>query len=315
MSEFYTHIGHLYGINSPWANAGGPVKTIEQVDAMARTEAGWVEIGSITPESRPDLSLEGQLTYIHDPNQGTTFNKFEMPGSGFGAFINDLPEMLDVAHGHRKHLIVNVAPTGADPIQETVEMVDEVYVHNADAVLVNPDCPNLGADEGGVKEQFSNNPEQLRNLLESIRGLNNLRPIFLRIAPPENRAGMGRICEVVRHSGVVSALFVSNSWPIQSSDIKEEPRLEKWSGLGGKSGPAMAFRSANVTKWAVDGLQGSGIDVVRSCGVAEFAEIDRSLRIGAVAAAGSTFYFEAGPPENWEEATDKLLSTFISGNS
>ncbi len=311
MSEFNGRIGHLYGIESPWGNAGGPVKTLEQVAAMASTQVGWIEVGSVTPEERPDLSLEGQTVYLHNPKTGETFNRFKMPNQGFSAFAVELPEMLDIAHKHHKPLIANVAPTGDEPIKEIQEMVYQSYDKRVDAVLINPDCPSLKTSTGEPRQRLSTDPAWLQEMLMGVReNVRRFRPVFLRIAPPDTRGAMNTILDVVRRSGIVSAVFVANSWQISEADVIREPRLAEWGDEGGKSGPTLAFRSANVTKWAVAELQGSGIDVVRSCGVADAMELKRSLVIGAVAAAGSTFFFEAGAPENWAEATDQLFADF-----
>lgn len=43
MKEFNELIGGLENVESPWGNAGGVVKTIEDVERMARTGVGWIE--------------------------------------------------------------------------------------------------------------------------------------------------------------------------------------------------------------------------------------------------------------------------------
>jgi dihydroorotate dehydrogenase len=63
MVSFSGHIGHLEGIEQPWGNAGGVVKTPEDVERMAKTEVGWIEGGSYTMERRSNNRPDGGAVY------------------------------------------------------------------------------------------------------------------------------------------------------------------------------------------------------------------------------------------------------------
>lgn len=305
MAEFSGRIGHLENIESPWGNAGGVVRALSDVARMALTGVGWIEAGSYTLEKRLGFGASGERAYYHDPETRETYNCFDMPNKGMDIVEKEIPEMVRIAHAHNKKLIVNVAPVSDDPVQETVELVRRAKIAGADAVMLNPDCPNRVNAEGGRHEALSRDTENFRQLLDAIKG----GPIIVRLSPQETFAQMMRICGVASRSNVVDAIFVSNAWPgFRPLDEKGEPILEVPGGYGGKSGPGLALQSRRQTAWAVGSLKRSGprkIDVVRSIAVTTADELQKSLNIGAVAAAGTTFYFES---LDWNEDTNRLLS-------
>ncbi len=307
MSEFNGRIGHLYGIESPWGNAGGVVKTVEDVEQMARTGVGWIEGGSYTLEERAGNGANGERVYYHDPARGETFNSLGMPNKGMDAVEAEIPEMSKIARSYHKKLIVNVAPVSEEPVKEAVELIARSYAAGADGVVLNAGCPNVVLEDGGRHEILSYNPPGLAEVLNGIYEARFDRPIMIRISPPENYAKAIDIFAVIRSSRVVSAVFDPNTWPGHKPlDTEKQPLLEVPGGVGGKSGPAMAFMSAKQTEWAVKELQGSGIDVVRSSGVMDATELQRSFDIGAVAAAGTTFFYESR--NGWQEDVGRLLT-------
>ncbi len=58
MAEANYRIGHLDNLESPWGNAGGVIKTVEDVAHMAATGVGWIEAGSYTLEARKGNAID-----------------------------------------------------------------------------------------------------------------------------------------------------------------------------------------------------------------------------------------------------------------
>lgn len=111
----------------------------------------------------------------------------------------------------------------------------------------------------------------------------------------------------MRRSGVVSIVFVPNTWPnARPIDKMGNPILGVDGGIGGKSGPATSLLSARQTAWARGALGQSKIDIVRSGGIMNAHDIKHSFKLGAVASAGATFYYES--LNGWSVDTDKMLS-------
>ena len=164
MTEFHGKIGHLEGIESPFGNAGGVVKTVEDVEVMARTGVGWIEAGSYTLESRlgnawnPETQQMDRVVYYHDAQAGKTYNSRGMPNKGFDVVEAELPEMVRIARGYSKPLVVNIAPVSDNPVEEVKEMTARAYEQGVDAVLVNAGCSNVVSEDGGRHELRSHHP-------------------------------------------------------------------------------------------------------------------------------------------------------------
>ena len=139
MSEFNGRIGHLEGIESPWANAGGVAKTVDDVEHLAKTGIGWIEDGSQTLEGRlgnaynPEHPELGPIrkVYHHDPKTGRTFNSFGMPGKNIDVWSGAIPEKVKIAESHGKKFVQNVAPVSDSPAAESEILVRTAYSKGA----------------------------------------------------------------------------------------------------------------------------------------------------------------------------------------
>jgi dihydroorotate dehydrogenase len=308
MAEFSGRIGHLEGIESPWGNAGGVVKTIEDVEQMAHTGVGWIEVGSYTLEPRLGNSPNGERVYYHNDQTGETFNSLGMPNKGMDEVEKEIPEMVQIAHAHNKKLVVNIAPVSSDPIKETQELVARSYGAGADGVLVNAGCPNVVTEDGGRHEILSYDAGALGDVLYGLQEVvSKFRPVLVRTSPYKTYPDMLQALWQMQLTDVTSAVFLPNTWGgNRPTNYRGEDILEVSGGIGGKSGPAMAERSRIQTEWAIDLLKGTVIDVVSSSSIMNAGELKIRMDLGAVAGAGTTFFYES--QNGWKEDTDRLLS-------
>lgn len=320
MGDVDYRIGHLELV-SPWGNAGGVVKTVEDVEKMARTGVGFIEDGSQTLERRlgnqrdaktgeliPDPDTGQPIrVYFHDPVSGETFNSLGMPGKGMDVVEKEIPEKVRICQAYGKKYIQNVAPVTSNPVEETLELVTRSYEAGAHAVLVNAGCPNVITPDGSRHEKLSKNPDAFKKVLIGLRPIvEKFFPVFVRISPQDSFVDMIQLVRAVSESGTVSAIFVPNTFDVQLPlDENGKPVLGVKGGTGGKSGPATAREAAIQTEWLIKLLHGSNIDVVSSGGIMDARGLKRQLSLGAVAGAGTTFYYEA--TRGWEEETDRLL--------
>lgn len=312
MSEL--RIGHLE-VDTPWGNAGGVVKTPEEVKQMAQTGVGWIEAGSYTLEPLEGNSPNGETVYYHNPYTGETFNSLGMPNKGMDEVDNQMEDMVKAAHtaGKRpKPLVVNVAPVSEDPVSESQELVERAYRAGADAVLLNAGCPNVITEDGGRKEILSHKAKALGEVITGISSVvEKYHPVFLRTSPYESFSDARRNLRVIDHK-LVSAVFTPNTWPGHiPKDGQNNPVLEVPGGAGGKSGPAMAEKAFKQTVWALtcSSIGNRKIDVVSSSGIMTGEELERRIHVGAVAGAGTTLYYESAE-EGWSEATDRLIRQY-----
>lgn len=307
MSEFYGSIGHLEGLESPFGNAGGVVKTVEDVERMAHTGVGWIEAGSYTLEKRIGNSPNGETVYYHNSETGETFNSLGMPNNGMDIVETEIPEMAKIAHAHKKPLIVNVAPVSSDPVGESYELVSRAYQAGADAVLLNAGCPNVVTGDGGRHEILSHQPKVLGSVLLGLEPVRiKFKPVFVRLSPVPNPDSMDALADALALNPN-SAVFTPNTWggnrPV---DRKGNEILEVPGGVGGKSGPAMAEEAllqANITSILLRSLN---IDVVLSSGIMKAETLQRGLDTGISAGAGTTFFYES--ENGWKEDVDRMLN-------
>ena len=311
MSEFSWRIGHLEHLESPWGNAGGVVKTIEDVAAMTKTGVGWIEHGSTSLDERAGYTInpitgEHQTVYCHNPTTGETGNCRSLDNPGMDKAEKDIPEMVAISHANSKKLIANVVPVTGDPMSETRELVSRAYEAGADAVLLNPSCPNTEI------EMLSDNLGDLKLVLDGLRKITErFAPIFIRLAPSESYDHKARVLSVAKNSSVVSAVFDTNTWGgYKPLDDKGRPILQSPDGTGGKSGPAVANDAIEQVRWTNNILgQNRDISLVMSIGIMDARTLLRGMQAGADAGAGTTFYYQS--KNGWEEDTNKLLHDLV----
>jgi dihydroorotate dehydrogenase len=302
MAEFNGSLGQL-DVAAPWANAGGVVRSLEEVEQIVAAGVGWVEAGSYTLDPRVG---NGPLSdvYYFDKEERATYNSLGMPNNGIDAVEEEMPEMARAAHSYNKPLVVNVAPVSNEPVAESVELTRRAQAAGADMVLLNAGCPNVVTADGGRHELLSRNPKALKEVLKGLIEA-DVDPIAVRLSPMENHQQAVEVARVIRESGIISVVFTPNTWPghkpLRSSG---EPALKVSGNVGGKSGPATAEDAANQTAIFASLFRNTNIDVVSSGGITTADELARRLKLGAVAGAGTTFFYET--EESWKSAVNKL---------
>ncbi len=314
---FVGRVGHLEGIESPFSNAGGVVKTIEDVAKMALTGVGYIEAGSYTLEPRlgnavdpeyPELG-EQYKVYHHDPELGLTHNSLGMPNKGLDWLIGVLPDMLDVAHAHNKPLMVNIAPVSHEPSDELYNMAGILLENGVDGLIINGGCPNVKDTTGGNHAILSRNPEASREVAEVLSpwARTHGRKFWYRVSPQESPETLYAVASGVLDTSVYSAVLSPNTWPVKvPEDMDGNKILQIPLEQCGQSGDAMAGPAEYQSMQWRHALRGSGIDVIQSSGIMDARGLDRALRIGAVAGAGTTFFYES--QNGWQQDVDRVLS-------
>lgn len=318
MSEVDFRIADLDHLESPWGNAGGVVKKLEDVEMMARTGVGWVEAGSYTIEPRQgnralaetsltaDQIIEDSVVdYFYDQATGETFNSLGMPNQGLDELIKQIPEMIKIVEAYGKKLVVNVAPVTTEPIAESVELVDRVLDAGAHKVLLNGGCPNVEDKAGGAHIPLSLHPQTFGKVLLAMIPVvqKHNKKIGVRISPPSNYDQSKTTLRRIETARTVDCIWLPNTWPVgnASSPLRRVPG-------GGCSGPAWAPQARKELEWGAGILWGSSIDLISSSSIMTGRELAIRLKMGAVAGAGTTFYYES--INNWADDTDKFLREF-----
>lgn len=301
-------LGHLE-VASPFGPAGGVVKSVHEVEKMAKTGVGWIEAGSYTLEPRAGNGANGEVVYRHDQETGETYNSLGMPNKGMDIVEREIPEMRKIARARGMPLIINVAPVTDEPDLESMELVSRSYDAGADAVMLNAGCPNVLTQDGGKHERLSYSPAAfLRTLIALKPVVERYKPIMIRVSPQESSETAMKIVELIQKSKTTTALSTPNTWEAKPLKCDGEPLLEVPGGTGGKSGPATADQALEQSRWLASSL---AFDLMSTSGIMNGKELARrrqiSRRIGIVG-AGTTFFYESG---DWKEDVDRLLRQFV----
>lgn len=314
-------IGHLEGVESPFSNAGGVVKTPEDVEVMARTGVGYVEAGSFTVEPRlgnavdpehPELGEQFKV-YDHNPESGYTHNSLGMPNKGVDWLSGVLPEMLDVAHGHGKPLMVNVAPVSGEPGLELYDIVGRLLYQEVDGVIINGGCPNVKDNDGDNHAILSQDPTGSTEVAEMLSVYRHEFPgkLWYRVSPQSSPDKLLEVALGVISSKAYSAVLTPNTWPVDIPRDEDGKKLiEVDLGKCGQSGPATFGAALGQAYLWSEALKGSGVDVIQSAGIVNAGALEHALTAGAVAAAGTTFFYES--QNGWRQDVGRMLTDLAS---
>lgn len=307
-----------YEMESALMNAGGLVKSVEDVRLMAATAVGAVLAGSYTIEPRAGNSPNGEVVYYHDSLTGGTYNALGMPNKGLVDVAANLNEMIDIAHDHGKPFILNFAPVTSDPRAEVMllaEILADAKVETLDAIELNASCPNVITEDGSRKELLSHHPGLLGEVLHELSDIGVTRVPFetlmVRISPFRRQADAVGLAQVVRDTftNVVSAF---NTFPGGVPlDATGRQILQVPGGAGGRSGAAMTCIAEEQTIWLANARDtiGGDFDIVGSNGVVDGASMKRRLELGASAVSATTAFWEA---RSWGEAANTILQEYAA---
>jgi dihydroorotate dehydrogenase len=323
MSEVNWHIGMMVHLESPWGNAGGVVRSVEEVEAMAKTGVGWLEPGSYTLEERlgNQYDTDGNLkidaitnepvaVYYHDPATAETTNSIGMKNQGMDQLVLEAPEMIWIAATHNKEIVFNIAPVTDDPATEVYEMAARLADVGVRRILVNLGCPNVLGPDGLAHSTLSHHPQVVGQVLDALKPLMDKYPdldIYVRPSPDEDNERLDETHKAIIASGIVKAAWIHNTWPLTDEEKANSPLGVAGGGRSGSSPRLISAANAQLER-AVASFKKSGIDIVMSTSIRNAERLKKVMDLGAVAGAGTTFYYEA--QEAWTEATDRLLTDF-----
>jgi dihydroorotate dehydrogenase len=304
-------------MESPLMNAGGVVKSVEDVKMMSQTAVGAVLAGSFTLEPRIGNSPNGETVYYHDPQSGATYNSLGMPNQGLEAVAKELPEMIKISHDHGKPFIFNFAPVTTDPVEEIIAMsgvLARSKLEDLDAIELNASCPNVVTADGGRHAILSHSPDQLGEVLDELSDIGSNEVSFgsliVRVTPFRDYEDALLLAEQLDRS-VVDAVSAFNTFPnVRPLDEQGRLVLQVPGGRGGQSGGLATSHIEIQTAWLVTARDqiGASFDIIGSNGVTDALSMKRRLDIGASAVSATTLFYES---TDWGRAVDAILEEFV----
>jgi dihydroorotate dehydrogenase len=236
---------NLFGLHftNPVGLAAGFDKNAVLYSELANFGFGFIEIGTVTPESQIG-NPKKRLFRLKD-DQGI-INRMGFNNEGVEAVIKNLKK--------NKHKVIiggnigkNTATKSEDYTQDYLEVFRELHPF-VDYFVLNVSCPNVGSHEK------LNDKKYLLELITACQDQNNLfqikKPILLKIAPDLNTAQLDEIIALVAETKIDGVIASNTSTTRDNLKVSQE-RLEKI-GNGGVSGQPIKNQSTKVIKYLAD---------------------------------------------------------------
>ncbi len=274
-----------------FGNAAGEVKTLEQVEALAKTPITNLLVGSITMEQRDGNPGE---TFWVSPDDKFALNAGGLRGPGIDYYREVGPEMASIAYQSGKTLIVSIASTQHE--SDWINLA-KCVASFADGIEINISCPNKWKD-GKMEVPIAENPDAVSKILRDVsKSTNGNVPLSVKL-PPLERPGEGGLYKkmvsmLTKLSECVPTIVSTNTVGGVSTYIQSEGRQVLTMSHAGKSGPEINPWSLLQAKKFVEALPKQkiiGVGGIRSGSDAfEFIQAECSgFQIG-------THFFQYGP--------------------
>ncbi|WP_261554738.1 dihydroorotate dehydrogenase [Frankia tisae] len=283
-------------LEHPVMNAAGTCKSVEDVDAFARSAVAAIVVGSITRQPRA-----GNAGNVYWPGRSYSINALGLPNRGLDYYGAHLSRMVDRAHEAGKPLIVSVA--GFD-VGEYAEIAEVVAGTGVDLIELNLACPNVW-DGGAQKRIACFDPDQTAAVCTAVGDALLARaagdpgrrvPYGVKLSPFSDPAALAELAAVLAELAgrPVGPRFVTavNTFPnafVVDADNRPVVDVE----LAGMSGPALKPVGLGQVRQLRQLLLDS-VDVVGVGGVGEGRDVAEYLRAGAVAVQAATAFWNRG---------------------
>jgi dihydroorotate dehydrogenase len=255
--------------------AAGFDKDVRVAPSLAHLGFGHIEVGTLTP--RPQLGNPRPRIFRYKA-QGALVNRMGFPNCGVRAALPRLRELsesprdwiLGVSLGKQKETLLK------DAADDYVEVMEHVYLY-ADYVAANISSPNTpGLRELQSKTYISDLLGKLRS--ESLRLARQKgvaeRPIFVKIAPDIDLAGLEQVVESAIENGIAG--IIATNTTRARTNLPDAAKDQE----GGMSGAPLHERSVEIVK-QVYKLADGRLEIIGVGGIRTAQDAKNMLRAGA----------------------------------
>ncbi|WP_065332787.1 quinone-dependent dihydroorotate dehydrogenase [Tritonibacter mobilis] len=252
---------------NPVGLAAGFDKNAEALGALTQAGFGFIEVGAATPRPQPGNPKPRLFRLSEDR---AAINRFGFNNEGMeviGARLAQRPKNGVIG------LNLGANKDSDDRAQDFARVLSHCGVH-LDFATVNVSSPNTEKlrDLQG-KAALS---ALLAGVMEAREGLDRPIPVFLKIAPDLDEAGLDDIADVARESGI-DAVIATNT-TLARDDLKSAHRDE----MGGLSGAPLFEKSTRVLAQLSTRLDGA-VPIIGVGGISSAEDAYAKIRAGASA--------------------------------
>lgn len=259
----------IAGLNlpNPVGLAAGFDKNAEALGALTQAGFGFIEVGAATPRPQPGNPKPRLFRLSEDR---AAINRFGFNNEGMeviGARLAQRPKNGVIG------LNLGANKDSDDRAQDFARVLSHCGAH-LDFATVNVSSPNTEKlrDLQG-KAALS---ALLAGVMEAREGLNRPIPVFLKIAPDLDEAGLDDIADVARESGI-DAVIATNT-TLARDGLKSAHRDE----MGGLSGAPLFEKSTRILAQLSTRLDGA-VPIIGVGGISSAEDAYAKIRAGASA--------------------------------
>lgn len=272
--------------SNPVGLAAGFDKDGEGVRGLTKIGFGFIEIGSVTPESQPGNPKPRVFRLKEDK---AVINRYGFNSEGHEAVYNRLKDRVTEQDNCLLGINLGKNKSSTDPISDYTQGVEK-FSRLADYLVVNISSPNTP----GLRDLQGK--QKLQNLLDKVierrDEMEVRKPLLVKIAPDLTDRDKEDIAAVVTsRKGYVNGLIISNTTVRRPPSLKNPSKTEE----GGLSGPPVRDMS---TKTIADmyRLTNGSIPIIGVGGVSSGQEAYKKIRSGASLVQLYTALVYEGPP-------------------
>ncbi len=290
----------LWGLSfrSPLANAAGMFKNGDGYRVVARQGAGAYLAGTTTHRPRRGNRRRGVAQpFAPYPRSGAASNWLGLPNVGH----RQVARRLERVERHPGcPLGVSAAVAGEDTLEQLVAGLELYQAAGVDFLEINDSCPNTADDPGGFEQMRARLAFLAEHFLARRR---RALPVVVKLSCDTAAADVPRIVGALVELGFDGVNFGNTS----TAYDKHRERLAKADVClfddftrtfgGGVSGRPLKEDSLRLVETAAELLTaqapGREFHVVRTGGIEDAADVQRSLDAGASLCQWYSGYFEA----------------------
>ena len=278
---------NLFGLTfkNPVGLAAGFDKNAVLYNELANFGFGFIEIGTVTPESQSGNSKKRLFRLKDDKG---IINRMGFNNDGVEEAIKNLRK--------NKHKVIiggnigkNTDTKPEDYTHDYVSVFKELHPF-VDYFVLNVSCPNVGS------HAKLNDKEYLVELISACQKENNVlkikKPILLKIAPDLNNAQLDEIIELVAETKI-DGVIASNTSTTRNNLKTSKERLEEI-GNGGVSGQPIKSQSTQVIKYLSD-TSNKSFPIIGVGGIHSAEDALEKIKAGADLVQVYTGFIYEGP--------------------
>lgn len=276
-------------LTSPVMIGAGPVKTVDHVTEIAKSEAAAVVVGTITIEPRA-----GNLgkNYFADPHYSISINSRGLPNPGLKYYKRNLTKMVKTAHEYGKPLIVNIVGfTG----EEYAELSYSVMESGVDGLEINLGCPNLWKD--GIQKRIPCFDEFLtKDILNKVtKSVGDTIWTTVKLSPYSDPVQLETMAGVITKYKIVNAITTTNTFPnVFYFNNSNRPAINASGGFGGMSGYSLKPIGLGQVKQFRKMLP-ARVSIIGVGGISSKKDVLDYLKAEADAVQITTAFIDKGP--------------------